>query len=245
MVTASQLADHRRLNGVVEAALRAELASLWGAISHLSPDQIKTALIVAIPDLIDKYGSMSASIAAEWYEELIGRSAVVPDLYKPEAYAASTRWAITPLYKEGSNRALALSHLISASTRHAKAYGREVIDESVARDPKVFYSRVPSGPSTCDFCLILASRGPVYKSRSTARMAESDGRLFHDDCDCVQVPMRGNWVPDPASPREFRWEGDQVAGYDFEKLYAEAYKPFWRESDTLRDVLDRMKKVKN
>lgn len=41
--------------------------------------------------------------------------------------------------------------------------------ENGRRDPKrVRYARVPTGAETCDFCLMLASRGFVYQSESTA-----------------------------------------------------------------------------
>lgn len=41
--------------------------------------------------------------------------------------------------------------------------------ENGRRDPKrVRYARVPTGSETCDFCLMLASRGFVYQSESTA-----------------------------------------------------------------------------
>lgn len=46
------------------------------------------------------------------------------------------------------------------------------------------FARVPTGPETCEFCVMLASRGYVYHS------AESAGSLthWHANCDCVIVP---------------------------------------------------------
>lgn len=97
----------------------------------------------------------------------------------------------------------------------------------------MLYARRAVG-ATCDFCLILASRGPVYGTKSDAG---GDGNKYHSDCDCVPVPVKGRWVVDD-SPRGFHWEG-QDPGYDFETLYEQEYKPFWQENDTIKDVLKR------
>lgn len=43
---------------------------------------------------------------------------------------------------------------------------------------------------------------------------------------------------DETSPRGVRWVG-QDPGYDFEKLYAEEYKPYWRPGLTMSQVIAR------
>ncbi|NGM16961.1 hypothetical protein GMI70_02880 [Eggerthellaceae bacterium zg-893] len=63
----------------------------------------------------------------------------------------------------------------------------------------VRFARVPSGIETCAFCLMLASRGPVYLSEGTAGLGH-----YHAGCDCRIVP----WFP-----------GQEVAGYDPDALY--------------------------
>lgn len=62
------------------------------------------------------------------------------------------------------------------------------------------WARVPSG-ETCEFCLMLASRGFAYTSEKTA------GRemQYHSDCDCRIVPS---------------WGKQTLAGYDPDGLYA-------------------------
>lgn len=240
-VTQAQLWQVRRLDEALKVAIRRDLQTVWSSVAGRSPDTIKAVLVEAVPDIIDKYGSMSASIAAEWFEELIGEAAFIPDLYSPDAYIASTRWAISPLYREQNSPAEAFSHLVVASERHMKNYGRRVLDESVSRTPGVFYARVPSGPTTCEFCLVMASRGPVYTNRTTAKYRARDGGKYHDSCDCQAVPMRGRWIGDPQHPRGYRWEGDQVAGYRFDDLYEQNYKPFHQSGDQVEQVAARMR----
>lgn len=61
------------------------------------------------------------------------------------------------------------------------------------------YARVPTGAETCDFCLMLASRGFVYHSVSSAAVDHT-----HDRCDCRVVPG---------------FSGDEVEGYDTQEIY--------------------------
>jgi len=69
-----------------------------------------------------------------------------------------------------------------------------------ARDPlKPRYARVPTGAETCDFCLMLASRGFVYHSTSSAAVDHT-----HAACDCRVIAG---------------WPGDDVEGYDPDAIY--------------------------
>lgn len=80
-----------------------------------------------------------------------------------------------------------------------KAFGRLVRDQvarkanetvmhNVKRDRRsgVRFARVPMGFHTCDFCMMLASRGFVYWSRETA----GEFSHYHSDCRCKVVPGR-------------------------------------------------------
>ena len=72
--------------------------------------------------------------------------------------------------------------------------------ENGRRDPKrVRYARVPTGAETCDFCLMLASRGFVYQSEGTAGAGHT-----HSSCDCRCVPG---------------WDGMEVEDYDPQAIY--------------------------
>lgn len=66
------------------------------------------------------------------------------------------------------------------------------------RDPlKPRFARVPDGEETCDFCLMLASRGFVYYTEVAASHT-------HSGCNCRVVPS---------------WDDDDVEGYDPDALY--------------------------
>ena len=72
----------------------------------------------------------------------------------------------------------------------AEAFNRTVGDDGKARVYPVGWARVLTGRSSCGFCVMLASRGPVYTSAHHAGKGGAGGRdKFHNHCDCVVVPV--------------------------------------------------------
>lgn len=83
------------------------------------------------------------------------------------------------------------------------------------RDPyssEVRWARVPTGEETCDFCIMLASRGPVYLSEESAG---GDPDHYHPHCDCRIVPFWGTY--DNGTSR--RGSSMSIEGYDPDALY--------------------------
>lgn len=68
------------------------------------------------------------------------------------------------------------------------------------RRPK--YARVPTGSETCDFCLMLASRGFVYSSEATGGAVKLDH--YHSGCNCRVV---------------CQWDDGGVEDYDTDAIY--------------------------
>ena len=68
------------------------------------------------------------------------------------------------------------------------------------RRPK--FARVPTGDETCDFCLMLASRGFVYSSEATAGAIKLDH--YHSGCSCRVI---------------CQWDDGDVEGYDTDAIY--------------------------
>lgn len=68
--------------------------------------------------------------------------------------------------------------------------GRTTTQRLVKVDPVAQTWSRTTGPSPCSFCVMLASRGPVYKSRVTAAFQP------HDNCMCQATPVfsRDDWV---------------------------------------------------
>lgn len=65
-----------------------------------------------------------------------------------------------------------------------------VANASPHADYEVRYQRIPQGIETCDFCLMLASRGAVYLSSESAMgHSEYDPGHVHRGCDCIVVAV--------------------------------------------------------
>ena len=100
----------------------------------------------------------------------------------------------------------------AAAARHARMPSREAITDSVdaaADDDEgtgsvIGWARVLTGAESCGYCAMLASRGPVYKSKAAAlyvttrskRYKAGEMNKYHDDCDCEVVMVRRgvDWV---------------------------------------------------
>lgn len=79
--------------------------------------------------------------------------------------------------------------------RHVDMAARDASVAAVHSDADaVGFARVLQGEKNCAFCVLLASRGPVYGSRYLA--GDPDIRRFHDGCDCVVVAVfdESNWA---------------------------------------------------
>lgn len=79
-----------------------------------------------------------------------------------------------------------VEEFVHSMTSHMDTMNRleafSTIAKNAQKDPaRPRFARVPCGAETCKFCIMLASRGFVYHSQTTASHA-------HANCDCVAVP---------------------------------------------------------
>lgn len=207
MPTASEVSAYRRAQQAVSAAARGHLASFWSSLDVWQVDAVRDALEQFFPALAAQYGDAAAALAADWFELTVGSSAVLGSPVAELQANASMRWALGDILK--GNPARSLAALSGVLDRLVKQPGRDTIRQSAA-SAGIGYARVPSGSETCAFCLMLASRGGVYESKRSA-LRKSDGDKYHDDCNCVAVPVRG--------------ADDYPAGYDpaaLDALYVSA-----------------------
>lgn len=223
MATAAQVAQFRQAQSdVVTLALR-ELEAFWRSLDTDDPYAAVRALERFLPELVQAYGEIGAGVAADFYEDLRSQSpavrqaysAIMADVVPLEQATASARWAAGPLFAEVADREGALARVVKMTDRLVKAPGRTTLLDNVERDPaRARFARVPTGTSTCAFCLMLASRGAVY---SSGREAGWEMGKYHDLCDCVPTPM---------------WDGDAYPdGYD-PKALKDIYKRGLKASET-------------
>lgn len=169
------------------------------------------ALVVQAVNMILGYSTrLAAQASAEFYDaarELavgspLGAQAITG--YVPEATEKAIRSFVRFIVVNGNVQQFNDQVLQRIDYELKRAAGNAMF-ENGRRDPrKPKFARVPTGPETCDFCLMLASRGFVYTSEATAGAVKLDH--YHSGCDCRVVAQ---------------WSGGGVEGYDPGEIYRE------------------------
>lgn len=233
----------RELSNNAVALARRQLEVFLGGLDLRDVQAAQAAIVEFMPALVDQYGSVAAGAAADWYEELREastarggfRARVEPvNLERVNGAArwavyggSSQEWFMTGELIVSLDAAKLASRLTGLTDRLVKQAARDTVASNVSRDRGATYSRVPTGAHTCAFCLMLASRGPVYGSKESAG---GDGNKYHHECDCVPTPSWGG--------------NDLPKGYDPDALY-EVYRRGVEsaESDSMKSVLASIRQL--
>jgi hypothetical protein len=206
-----QLAEqHRQAQLQVRTHALRDFLLLWPLWS--GDDQSFARLVRAAKPLVTVYRNASSGLASTYYTaardaEQVGGgftphiSSPLPDEQLVRSLYATgqgtTRDALGAGQNAGQARKIALTRVSGAVTRHVLNGGRETIIDSVHGDAKALgWARITDG-DPCYFCLVLASRGAVYKSEVTASFEA------HDHCGCAAMPV---WKKDTAIPNLDRWQ---------------------------------------
>jgi hypothetical protein len=99
--------------------------------------------------------------------------------------------------------AAALALTLGTAYRYTADGGRFTIQNTAEHDRTALgWARVTDG-NPCYFCAMLASRGPVYKSQSSA-LLRADGRKYHNGCGCTAEPVYNRDQPWPGDARRYQ-----------------------------------------
>lgn len=177
-------------------------------------------------------GRMDAyRIAERFYQELrnqeLGQNAEPFDVprrnYGPEDLQRAmraTRGKLDALPPGEAVPQTVIDEATGTLTNQVLAGSRHAIRDGARNDPQALgYARVATGSETCAFCILLVSRGPVYKTRNTALLRDGAGEPYHPHCDCEVVPVF----------RKDSWPGREQ--------YVEA-KALWEEHKNLNALRD-------
>lgn len=193
MATAQQLRDAIDHLSALSAD---DLAVIWRQVS--TADVARDALMDVLPALIDAYGTASATVAAEWYDQRreaagVGRrfQANPAGLRGGGGGQELARWGVGPLFSESPDFARAQQLVTGGLQLRIANAARDTVTGAAIADPSArgWQRQAFRG---CPFCQMLAGRGSVY-GESSADFAA------HDHCHCVAVPaFEGQ--PKPVQP---------------------------------------------
>lgn len=217
------------LDAVIGGFLKAVLPLLRGFDVRNADDRKK--LEEPLHDLVSSYRGDAVLVANQYMVEAaqeFGKQAYIPisDPYPLEAVRATLRG-----YKSAQG-------VVDALSRHVLAGARRQVQRASPGDPyapdipstvgslksgsqrevegqtihPVSWARVLTGAENCAFCVMLASRGAQYSSKTRAGGVKGDKYRFHDNCDCLVVPV---YDLD-------NWEGKETADYLYEYVWEKA-----------------------
>lgn len=160
---------------------------------------------------VDAYGDAASTAAADLYDELAeaaGESlpSAAVDTSDVSGYIdRGVRYQAGKLV-DGAPTAFAARVSDIARDQVARRANQTMI-RNAGRD-RIRYARVPTGPEPCTYCAMLASRGFVYRTESSAAAATGH---FHHGCRCKVVPSTAGSVegydPDEWADRWHAMEG--------------------------------------
>ena len=166
--------------------------------------QCRDLVIQALATVMPTYTTMAAQASADFYDaarelvvgERMGAQAISD--YDPAKTAGAVRAFVRFVLRDDVQTFN--DQVLQRIDYEMKRSANMSVVENGRRDPKkVRYARVPTGAETCDFCLMLASRGFVYQSEGTASASHC-----HSSCDCRVTPG---------------WDGMEVEDYDPRSIY--------------------------
>lgn len=178
------------LEADAEQHLNAFISSLDWSGDYFALKGNRNLVIDEMQALVSLYGDVAAELGSELFETIMiaeGRDleAEIADPISDKSIAASVRSSARHIWGETCD----VEAFKGSCAKQLRRYVAMAANKSVAKScakygmDDVRFARVPMG-KTCEFCIMLASRGFVYANEKTA------GKLgqYHYKCDCRIVP---------------------------------------------------------
>lgn len=201
------LESYREKQAVLDDAVRVAVAAVFDELRGMAPERMRDELIKLVPALVERYGAVSAELATEFYESMLpAGSRFVPLPSSVVAGSSATVLEEGVRYQAGKffagDIAGGQAGVSSLVARHVRLYGRQTMLDNAHREG-VGWARVPRGPKTCSFCLVLSGRGVTYSSEKSAS-SPSAGEDYHDYCNCEVIRVgHGESYPPGYLPDEY------------------------------------------
>ncbi|MFE2912827.1 VG15 protein [Kitasatospora indigofera] len=193
--------EYRRQQDTILADLLQAVRGLLGVAPRRPTDEEWKAWIEALYPAVYRGRQESARLAGSFYSlqrrqqtRRTDDPRVLPRRYPPQALQSALDRTLRPKLASLADGqrlpAPVLGEAVAVIERHVAAAGRDAIADQARHDRQALgYARIATGESTCAFCLMLVSRGPVYKDASSALLRDGTSEPYHDRCDCLAVPV--------------------------------------------------------
>lgn len=171
-----------------------------------SVERVRDFTIESVAYAVSVYGDAASTCAADLYDEMAEASGAKLPPAALDTTDVSGFIDKEVRYQAGKLTAGKVEEFAGAVAAKATDQVSRRANETMRRNAKrdgLRYARVPMGGETCTFCIMLASRGFVYKSAKTA----GEGNHFHAHCRCKVVPQFDK-----------RGRETRVEGYDPDEL---------------------------
>jgi hypothetical protein len=195
MATQSEIEEYRSAIDSLAALAVRDLSSAIQSLDGEAPVTVRNTLIEVFPELIQPYVTASGEVSATWYEDLRAQALSTPfyatasSEVNADRIGALVRFGVKPLF--GQSDSTVQSLMGGGVQRLVTNAARETIDTNAKKDVasvswsrEVNPARAKSGKS-CDFCIMLAGRGDVYRSAEAAGMVIGRGvdpsKAINDD----------------------------------------------------------------
>lgn len=160
----------RQLLIELDQRLGRELAGFWRALAQSDPQQFRTLLVEAYPEIVAPYESLAIDLGAQWYDDTPTTTGYRPkpvELGDPKKLTESAWWALNTTTGEAG-----LSALLGAASRFVADGLRDTVVANAAAEPGARWVRHASA-NACGFCRLMATRhvGPnatFYRSEDAA-----------------------------------------------------------------------------
>lgn len=160
-----------------------DITRFFNRLDLTQAEATRDALLEYVPELVNRYGEIAATYAADWYDEVRAASKaagafrakmVVPD---NKAMQETIKRAAGGLFGANPDTAGVLNSITQRAGRYALEGSRQTITESSKADPSArSWSRVARADA-CEFCQSLVGEY-TYEADFEA----------HEHCDCIAVP---------------------------------------------------------
>ena len=205
MVDPRLFADYRRALEAVAELCHSSVRDILDQMPAMGERQAAAMLLGRYPELLARFGAMSAEVAREYYQS--ARDAYFEGDDEAEAYEARSARTIPPEWATedvraaaSGERGMSVGMLPGKAAKRVMERADRTIIQNASRDPAHPKWAVVPRPDACAWCVMVGSRGFVYRSELTADAQR------HANCRCAVCV-------------DFDVENPSLEGYDPDALY--------------------------